>query len=279
VTRRLGGRCVAGLSVTATTFGEAVVTATAGALKATVKVQVVPKRLFALPAAPTRQKIQAALDRNFGWSSNAPGSITLMHSTVNYSSGDGPNVECRNAPVTVTSSSIKWTCTLEFTAGDGTRVPSSDSEGSFELPVDLVSDDLIVLHDENKSRLVLPLVNCTGAAARGGTYSDCGMGSDATLVDLMPSAEDPALYNAVVAWVKGLSEQDANGWAFLDGPRAKTPRVESEIFYSAAGEAAAQQLAEKIERVLGPISAKPWPGTSLYDVVLVVGSKKAEARK
>lgn len=96
----------------------------------------------------------------------------------------------------------------------------------------------------------------------------------ARLVQLIPGADDRTLFDAVSAML--LRKVDGECPRVFTAPQARTPRVESEVFFSSPGaRQAASALAKELEGILGPVEPKPWPGEWPYDVIVVAGSQKA----
>lgn len=101
-------------------------------------------------------------------------------------------------------------------------------------------------------------------------------GEGDVVVNLVPAAKDEKLADATWALIEAWKDASAEKLLFLLGPKATNPRTVSEIFFGPKSEAVAKTVAKKLEPVLGPITVKPWPGTTPFQVVVVLGDTRAK---
>lgn len=101
-------------------------------------------------------------------------------------------------------------------------------------------------------------------------------GEGEVVVNLVNAAKDEQLTDAASTLIDGWKGAAVENFLFVKGPQATNPRTVSEIFFGPKSEAAAKTVAKKLEPVLGPITAKPWPGKTPFQVVVVVGDTKAK---
>ncbi|MBM4783724.1 MAG: hypothetical protein GQE15_39145 [Archangiaceae bacterium] len=98
-------------------------------------------------------------------------------------------------------------------------------------------------------------------------------GEGDVVVNLVPASKDEKLADATWALIDGWKDDKL---LFILGPQATKPRTVSEIFFGPKSEADAKTVAKKLEPVLGPITVKPWPGQTPFQVVVVIGDTRAK---
>ena len=99
-----------------------------------------------------------------------------------------------------------------------------------------------------------------------------------TSLGLIPGAKNRDLYESVRDLLQGPLPESVKILHILEGPKARHPHVESELFYrkSEDDQKQAQGLADLLRPLIGPVQVKAWPGDRCpYNVALVVGSRAA----
>jgi hypothetical protein len=241
-----------------------------------------------LPRKPTAERIR----QFFAGGVSIGESFYESGGSARVSAAGSPSVNCSPpGRWQLTADSIGFACETQMTAGDGTVFPGKRYEES--LKVRLVSPEVLVFdreitayHGRSVSRaVVLVDENCEPTSGKGVARScaaplGLGMSSirDRVLIELMPGSADATLWTQLASHLRGLPADGAPG-VFFEGPRAREKREVSEIFFvGEKNEAVASELASTLAPILGPVAIKPWPGDWDYDVVVVVGEKRAPAR-
>jgi hypothetical protein len=203
---------------------------------------------------------------------------TANHEDVDYSSVKGESrCQCqRRGIVAVNAGTIRFDC--PYSCKDGVS-----SIKDFSLRAMFAARDALVYRDSSGRRVVAR--NCSGppspAVSRTCPSRSVEQGGRFFLVEIVPGASDTELYQAVrkqLQHADGAYDEKLRRYAMLfEGPPARTPRAATEIFFANGKEDAAALVAEALEVVIGPVSARPWPGSWDYDVIVVVGARKAAA--
>jgi len=260
-----------------------------------------PNPIYPVPTAATERQLRELLssglsltmdlyDGEYGYDLGADGLATLE-------TGGIPNVSCaRRGTYRVKGRTITFECTLEKRGGDGVVGDRLRRRLSIEI-VKLGQGVMEVREDvswkpwwsafwdhekgtlsdapdmRGRSRL---FERPASDGSRAFSVSD-----QAVAVEFVPGAKDRALFDAVKA--RASRPPSASGpvdplqlYLLFEGPPAQTPRVASEVFYVEGAAEHAQEVAEALLPLIGPVRPKPWPGGAWdYEVVVVVGSRRA----
>lgn len=110
----------------------------------------------------------------------------------------------------------------------------------------------------------------------GGEQNACGT-VDGPTIKVTAGAEDSSLFDSVVADYTQPEMMDmasASGDLWFDGGQAKKPRKVSEIWYADGFEKQARELADSLEKKIGPVEPQAWEWGGPYDIYLIVGAHK-----
>ena len=219
---------------------------------------------------PTPKAIKAVLEKGFEFDA---GDNHYSFEARGRVSGSGPYAAQGKGRYTVSGDSVS-------VSGSGTMACMGDDDcggsplsWSFSLDFVVIAagETSLVLRIENESSTMMTASRSPQLVGRGLEPSEYEV-----VVHLVPGAKDERLLTAASKLIEGLSAESADGYLFVRGAPAANVRTVSEIFFGPKSETTARAIARKLEPVLGPITVKPWPGQTTFQVVVVLGDTKAK---
>lgn len=268
--------------------------ATSWRAEASAEARLIPLSLAT--GTPTKDKIERFLSGGVAWGSGSYGEqrvVVTSDGRVSITIGtlDARGMRtCRCGPVEyrVGRADIEFSC-LNQCGTEDPFVPSPPKNLSsewrrFRWSVLYVSaTDFLFRDPDGRRYLVTHCVESNQVAGVGRNCANNTMTIAAFLIEFVGASDDASLYEAVRKRLEDAPTRLLRRTGILvEGPAAKTPRRESEVFFAVPPGASrddahdvrevADDVARCLRNIIGPVEVKEWPGKWDYDVVVVVGA-------
>jgi len=253
---------------------------------ATVATAAAELPIYSAREKPSTASIQKFLEGGVSWGDDQGEAYefwpdgTASHEDKDETSFKGESrCRCqRRGLVSVNGPTLRFDC--PYSCSDG-----ASGLKEFSLRALFAARELLVYRDRNGRTVAVDgcAEGMPSELSRSCAARSVKPGGRFFLLEIIPAASNSALFQAVRKRLQDPGpdhDGTLRGYALLfEGPPARTPRAETEVFFANGKKDTAALVAEALEVVIGPVTAKPWPGSWDYDVIVVVGARKAAAGK